>query len=161
VDYLSDVHQLELDAFPIPDVNEIGEKQDEEQMGRLLQLVLGIAIHCDGKEGLELCTLYSMPFIRHVAEYIRVIQSMEESVQHVVMAAIQHLLTSCMPHTPVGTSSKEVEELQDEVCCVKNNMLLYIYHELPGNVLLHNHTPLLSSSAVLYTYMHLYCSFSC
>ena len=58
MDYLSDVHQLELDAFPIPDVNEIGEKQDEEQMGRLLQLVLGIAIHCDGKEGLELCTLY-------------------------------------------------------------------------------------------------------
>ena len=52
VDYLSDVHQLELDSFPIPDVNEIGEKQDEEQMGRLLQLVLGIAIHCDGKEGL-------------------------------------------------------------------------------------------------------------
>ena len=50
VDYLSDVHGLELDSF-IPDVNEIGEKQDEEQMGRLLQLVLGIAIHCDGKEG--------------------------------------------------------------------------------------------------------------
>ncbi|XP_065903735.1 protein Hook homolog 3-like [Dysidea avara] len=98
VDYLSDVHQLELDSFPIPDVNEIGEKQDEEQMGRLLQLVLGIAIHCDGKE-----------------EYIRIIQSMEESVQHVVMAAIQHLLTSCMPSTPVGTSSKEVEELQDEL----------------------------------------------
>ena len=43
---------------------------------------------------------------------------MEESVQHIVMAAIQHLLTSCMPSTPVGTSSKEVEELQDEVCCV-------------------------------------------
>ena len=50
VDYLSDVHGLELDSV-IPDVNEIGEKQDEEQMGRLLQLVLGIAIHCDGKEG--------------------------------------------------------------------------------------------------------------
>ena len=50
VDYLSDVHGLELDSF-IPDVNDIGEKQDEEQMGRLLQLVLGIAIHCDGKEG--------------------------------------------------------------------------------------------------------------
>ena len=58
MDYLSDVHQLELDSFPIPDVNEIGEKQDEEQMGRLLQLVLGIAIHCDGKEGLELYATY-------------------------------------------------------------------------------------------------------
>ena len=64
VDYLNDVHGLELDSF-IPDVNEIGEKQSEEQMGRLLQLVLGIAIHCDGKEGknlyLMLVDMHPMP----------------------------------------------------------------------------------------------------
>ena len=42
---------------------------------------------------------------------------MEESVQHVVMAAIQHLLTNCTPATPV-TSSREVEELQGEVFTV-------------------------------------------
>ena len=46
--------------------------------------------------------------------YIQTIRSMEESVQHVVMAAIQHLLTNCTPATPV-TSSREVEELQEEV----------------------------------------------
>ena len=49
-------------------------------------------------------------------------------MQHVVMAAIQHLLTSCMPSTPVGTSSKEVEELQDEVCCsLKNKTFVYTF----------------------------------
>ena len=46
--------------------------------------------------------------------YIQTIRSMEESVQHVVMTAIQHLLTNCTPATPV-TSSREVEELQEEV----------------------------------------------
>lgn len=64
VDYLTDVHGLELDSF-IPDVNEIGEKQDEEQMGRLLQLVLGIAIHCDGKEGLT-SHLFIYPISPHM-----------------------------------------------------------------------------------------------
>ena len=46
--------------------------------------------------------------------YIQTIRSMEESVQHVVMTAIQHLLTNCTPTTPV-TSSRELEELQAEV----------------------------------------------
>lgn len=46
--------------------------------------------------------------------YIQTIRSMEESVQHVVMTAIQHLLSNCTPATPV-TSSRELEELQEEV----------------------------------------------
>ena len=46
--------------------------------------------------------------------YIQTIRSMEESVQHVVMEAIQHLMQNCTPETPV-TSSRELEELQEEV----------------------------------------------
>ena len=43
-------------------------------MGRLLQLILGCAVNCDDKQ-----------------EYIQRIMSMEESVQHVVMNAIQEV----------------------------------------------------------------------
>ncbi len=52
----------------------LGEQNDEGEMGRLLQLILGCAVNCDDKQ-----------------EYIQRIMSMEESVQHVVMNAIQEV----------------------------------------------------------------------
>ena len=106
----------------IPDMNEIGEKQNEEQMGRLLQLVLGIGIHCDGKEGLILYLVFldMCPMPACLVGYIQTIRSMEESVQHVVMEAIQHLMQNYTPETPI-TSSRELEELQEEVAmCIVN-----------------------------------------
>uniref|UniRef100_A0A9J8C8B4 Hook microtubule-tethering protein 2 n=1 Tax=Cyprinus carpio carpio TaxID=630221 RepID=A0A9J8C8B4_CYPCA len=60
----------------VPDVCLIGEMGDVTELGRLLQLVLGCAVSCDQKQ-----------------EHIQQIMTLEESVQHVVMAAIQELLT--------------------------------------------------------------------
>uniref|UniRef100_A0A673IY34 HOOK N-terminal domain-containing protein n=1 Tax=Sinocyclocheilus rhinocerous TaxID=307959 RepID=A0A673IY34_9TELE len=60
----------------VPDVCLIGEMGDVTELGRLLQLVLGCAVSCDQKQ-----------------EHIQQIMTLEESVQHVVMTAIQELLT--------------------------------------------------------------------
>uniref|UniRef100_A0A8C2C694 Hook microtubule tethering protein 2 n=1 Tax=Cyprinus carpio TaxID=7962 RepID=A0A8C2C694_CYPCA len=60
----------------VPDVCLIGEMGDGTELGRLLQLVLGCAVSCDHKQ-----------------EHIQQIMTLEESVQHVVMTAIQELLT--------------------------------------------------------------------
>ena len=51
-----------------------GEQSDEGELGRLLQLILGCAVNCEDKQ-----------------EYIQRIMSMEESVQVVVMNAIQEV----------------------------------------------------------------------
>jgi protein HOOK3 len=51
-----------------------GEHSDHGELGRLLQLILGCAVNCTEKQ-----------------EYIQRIMSMEESVQHVVMTAIQEV----------------------------------------------------------------------
>ncbi|XP_045847653.1 protein Hook homolog 2 isoform X9 [Meles meles] len=60
----------------LPDVSLIGEFSDPEELGKLLQLVLGCAISCEKKQ-----------------EHIQRIMKLEESVQHVVMEAIQELMT--------------------------------------------------------------------
>uniref|UniRef100_A0A8C3ATR3 Hook microtubule tethering protein 3 n=1 Tax=Cyclopterus lumpus TaxID=8103 RepID=A0A8C3ATR3_CYCLU len=61
-----------IDDFTLPDVNLIGEHSDAAELGRMLQLILGCAVNCEQKQ-----------------EYIQTIMMMEESVQHVVMTAIQ------------------------------------------------------------------------
>lgn len=58
----------------IPNINEIAEKQDPKQLARLLQLILGCAVNCTKK---------------HV--YIEAILELEETVQQVVMKAIQEV----------------------------------------------------------------------
>ncbi|CAH3194410.1 unnamed protein product [Porites evermanni] len=75
-DYYTEVLTMDISGFPMPDVNAIVENLNISELGRLLQLVLGCAVNCEDKQ-----------------EYIQVIMSMEESVQHVVMMAIQELLT--------------------------------------------------------------------
>ncbi|CAH3028392.1 unnamed protein product [Porites evermanni] len=67
---------MDISGFPMPDVNAIVENLNISELARLLQLVLGCAVNCEDKQ-----------------EYIQIIMSMEESVQHVVMMAIQELLT--------------------------------------------------------------------
>lgn len=52
----------------------LAESTDETELSRLLQLVLGCAVSCDRKQF-----------------YIEHIISMEESVQHVLMNAIQEV----------------------------------------------------------------------
>jgi len=73
VDYLKDVTGMQLAEFPVPDVNKVVEG-DKGHVGRLLQLILGVAINC-GKQ----------------TEHIQMIMEMEEEVQRVVMMAIQEL----------------------------------------------------------------------
>uniref|UniRef100_A0A8C1WSG7 Hook microtubule tethering protein 2 n=1 Tax=Cyprinus carpio TaxID=7962 RepID=A0A8C1WSG7_CYPCA len=76
MEYYHDVLGQQVCDEHVPDVCLIGEMGDVTELGRLLQLVLGCAVSCDQKQ-----------------EHIQQIMTLEESVQHVVMAAIQELLT--------------------------------------------------------------------
>uniref|UniRef100_A0A3B5LFH2 Protein Hook homolog 3 n=1 Tax=Xiphophorus couchianus TaxID=32473 RepID=A0A3B5LFH2_9TELE len=83
LDYYQEVLGQHINDFTLPDVNLIGEHSDAAELGRMLQLILGCAVNCEQKQ-----------------EYIQTIMVMEESVQHVVMTAIQEL-------------KKTIEELND------------------------------------------------
>uniref|UniRef100_A0A3B5RE91 Hook microtubule-tethering protein 1 n=1 Tax=Xiphophorus maculatus TaxID=8083 RepID=A0A3B5RE91_XIPMA len=66
----------DISYFPLPDVSRVAEHAEPVEMGRLLQLILGCAVRCEQQQ-----------------EYIQIIMTMEESVQHVVMKAIQEVGT--------------------------------------------------------------------
>ncbi|XP_062456676.1 protein Hook homolog 3 isoform X6 [Rhea pennata] len=74
LDYNHEILGQQINDFTLPDVNLIGEHSDAAELGRMLQLILGCAVNCEQKQ-----------------EYIQTIMMMEESVQHVVMTAIQEL----------------------------------------------------------------------
>lgn len=82
LEYYQEVLELELRNFPLPDCSAIGEKDDPENLGILLQLVLGCAVHCDEKE-----------------EHIRKIMGLEEHIQTGVMQCIQELMDCEIPRT--------------------------------------------------------------
>ncbi|KAM8824896.1 protein Hook homolog 2 isoform 2-T2 [Synchiropus picturatus] len=75
LEYYHDVLGHQVAEEHLPDVNLIGEMGDVTELGKLVQLVLGCAVSCDKKE-----------------EQIQQIMTLEESVQHVVMTAIQEIL---------------------------------------------------------------------
>uniref|UniRef100_A0A3B4DLP8 Calponin-homology (CH) domain-containing protein n=1 Tax=Pygocentrus nattereri TaxID=42514 RepID=A0A3B4DLP8_PYGNA len=74
VDYYNEVLNQQISGFPLPDLVRVAEHADPVELGRLLQLILGCAVKCDRKQ-----------------EYIQIIMTLEESVQHVVMTAIQEV----------------------------------------------------------------------
>ncbi|XP_039984580.1 protein Hook homolog 1 isoform X2 [Xiphias gladius] len=76
VDYYNEVLVQEISDFPFPDLAKMTEHSDPVELGRLLQLILGCAVRCERKQ-----------------EYIQIIMTLEESVQHVVMTAIQELMS--------------------------------------------------------------------
>ncbi|KAM5239190.1 LOW QUALITY PROTEIN: protein Hook homolog 2 [Ctenodactylus gundi] len=80
VEYSQDVLGHPVSEQHLPDVNLIGEFSDPSELGKLLQLVLGCAISCEKKQ-----------------EHIQRIMTLEESVQHIVMEAIQELMTKDTP----------------------------------------------------------------
>nr|XP_012645856.1 protein Hook homolog 2 isoform X4 [Microcebus murinus] len=80
VEYSQDVLAHPVSGQHLPDVSLIGEFSDPAELGKLLQLVLGCAISCEKKQ-----------------EHIQRIMTLEESVQHVVMEAIQELMTKDTP----------------------------------------------------------------
>ncbi|XP_058509844.1 protein Hook homolog 2-like isoform X2 [Solea solea] len=76
MEYYHDVLGHQVSDEHLPDVNLIGEMGDVTELGKLVQLVLGCAVSCEKKQ-----------------EQIQQIMTLEESVQHVVMTAIQELLS--------------------------------------------------------------------
>ncbi|XP_030793972.1 protein Hook homolog 3 isoform X4 [Rhinopithecus roxellana] len=80
LDYNHEILGQQINDFTLPDVNLIGEHSDAAELGRMLQLILGCAVNCEQKQ-----------------EYIQAIMMMEESVQHVVMTAIQELMSKESP----------------------------------------------------------------
>ncbi|XP_049601966.1 protein Hook homolog 2 [Syngnathus scovelli] len=76
LEYYHDVLGHQVLEEHLPDVNLIGEMGDITELGKLVQLVLGCAVSCEKKQ-----------------EQIQQIMTLEESVQHVVMTAIQELLS--------------------------------------------------------------------
>ncbi|XP_061567120.1 protein Hook homolog 2-like [Cololabis saira] len=75
LEYYHDVLGHQVSDRHLPDINLIGEMGDVTELGKLVQLVLGCAVSCEKKQ-----------------EQIQQIMTLEESVQHVVMTAIQELL---------------------------------------------------------------------
>ncbi|KAL0993059.1 hypothetical protein UPYG_G00102710 [Umbra pygmaea] len=75
MEYYHDVLGHQVADKHLPDISLIGECGDVTELGKLVQLVLGCAVSCEKKQ-----------------EQIRQIMTLEESVQHVVMTAIQELL---------------------------------------------------------------------
>ncbi|XP_051904742.1 protein Hook homolog 2-like isoform X1 [Hippocampus zosterae] len=76
LEYYHDVLGHQVSEEHLPDVSLIGEMGDVTELGKLVQLVLGCAVSCEKKQ-----------------EQIQQIMTLEESVQHVVMTAIQELLS--------------------------------------------------------------------
>ncbi|XP_062858195.1 protein Hook homolog 1 [Trichomycterus rosablanca] len=76
VDYYNEILSQHISGFPLPDLVSLAEQADPVELGRLLQLILGCAVKCERKQ-----------------EYIQIIMTLEESVQHVVMTAIQELMS--------------------------------------------------------------------
>merc|ERR1719481_594635 len=85
VDYLKDVAGMPLTHFPLPDLNAVVDC-DPGHLGRLLQLILGVAINCAQQ-----------------AHYIQAIMEMEEEVQRDVMMATQEL---------TGANTQSIQSLQ-------------------------------------------------
>ncbi|KAJ8338911.1 hypothetical protein SKAU_G00356970 [Synaphobranchus kaupii] len=137
LDYNHEILGQQINDFTLPDVTLIGEHSDSAELGRMLQLILGCAVNCEQKQ-----------------EYIQTIMMMEESVQHVVMTAIQELMSK---ETPVmaGNDSyvdldrqlkKTVEDLNDALAtkeeiaqrCHELDMQVAALQEEKGSLLAEN-----------------------
>ncbi|XP_038650272.1 protein Hook homolog 1 isoform X2 [Scyliorhinus canicula] len=94
LDYYHEVLGQQIaDSFH-PDLNLIVEHVDIVELGRLLQLILGCAVNCEKKQ-----------------EHIQNIMTLEESVQHNVMTAIQELMSKELAGT-FGTEASGDLDLQ-------------------------------------------------
>ncbi|KAM4837221.1 protein Hook homolog 3 isoform 2-T2 [Thomomys bottae] len=95
LDYNHEILGQQINDFTLPDVNLIGEHSDAAELGRMLQLILGCAVNCEQKQ-----------------EYIQAIMMMEESVQHVVMTAIQELMSK---ESPVSSGNDAYVDLDRQL----------------------------------------------
>ncbi|KAM4739906.1 protein Hook homolog 1 [Anableps anableps] len=101
VDYYNEVLAQDISYFPLPDVSRVAEHAEPVEMGRLLQLILGCAVRCEQQQ-----------------EHIQIIMTMEESVQHVVMKAIQELMkkdnASALGTELSGDPEQQVKKLLED-----------------------------------------------
>uniref|UniRef100_A0A8C8F4B9 Calponin-homology (CH) domain-containing protein n=1 Tax=Oncorhynchus tshawytscha TaxID=74940 RepID=A0A8C8F4B9_ONCTS len=95
LEYYHDVLGHQVADLHLPDINLIGEFGDVTELGKLVQLVLGCAVSCEKKQ-----------------EQIQQIMTLEESVQHVVMTAIQEPLL----HATLSGSLSASPPLTMSVC---------------------------------------------
>ncbi|XP_036378073.1 protein Hook homolog 1 [Megalops cyprinoides] len=102
VDYYNEVLAQQISDFPLPDLVQVAEHSDPVELGRLLQLILGCAVKCERKQ-----------------EYIQIIMTLEESVQHVVMTAIQELMSKeTMAHfgaEPLGDVELQLKKAMEDI----------------------------------------------
>uniref|UniRef100_A0A673G6S9 Protein Hook homolog 1 n=1 Tax=Sinocyclocheilus rhinocerous TaxID=307959 RepID=A0A673G6S9_9TELE len=98
VDYYNELLAQKITDFPLPDLALVVEQFDQVELGRLLQLILGCAVKCDRKQ-----------------EYIQIIMTLEESVQHVVMTAIQELKKALEDLTEVMAEKEELAQRCQEL----------------------------------------------
>ncbi|XP_018116266.1 protein Hook homolog 1 isoform X2 [Xenopus laevis] len=92
VDYYHEFLDQHISEYLLPNLNQIADHSDATEMGRLLQLILGCAVNCEKKQ-----------------EHIQVIMTLEESVQHVVMTAIQELMSKETLESPTADLSGDLE----------------------------------------------------
>uniref|UniRef100_A0AAR2KWH9 Calponin-homology (CH) domain-containing protein n=1 Tax=Pygocentrus nattereri TaxID=42514 RepID=A0AAR2KWH9_PYGNA len=99
---MAQVLNQQISGFPLPDLVRVAEHADPVELGRLLQLILGCAVKCDRKQ-----------------EYIQIIMTLEESVQHVVMTAIQELMSKeSMAHfgtEPPGDVDQQLKKALEDL----------------------------------------------
>lgn len=95
LDYHVEILGQQITDFKMPDVNEIAERHHPDQLGRLLQLILGCAVNCDRKQ-----------------EYIEIIMGLETAVQHNVMNAIQELI---MTEVQTSIAPDSLFEINDQL----------------------------------------------
>ena len=92
-----------LSDFPRPEAIRIAEKHDVNELGRLLQLILGCAVNCNDKQ-----------------DYIKQIMCLEESLQQNIMRALQDLESTwqgagaSMSRNSLSIASFDFKLLQEE-----------------------------------------------
>ncbi|BHF81502.1 Protein Hook 3 [Sparganum proliferum] len=97
-------HQVldqQLQSHQLPDVDAIAEDHNTDELFRLLQLVLCVAVNCENKEA-----------------HIQNILHMEESVQRTTMEAIQEVMSELSSSNPPEASFGQ-KPLDDEELAVR------------------------------------------
>nr|XP_057905998.1 protein Hook homolog 2-like isoform X4 [Doryrhamphus excisus] len=93
LEYYHDILGHQVSDEHLPDVTLIGELGDVAELGKLVQLVLGCAVSCEKKQ-----------------EQIQQIMTLEESVQHVVMTAIQELSLALEEKLSLQSETRSLKE---------------------------------------------------
>ncbi|KAL7055508.1 hypothetical protein AAHC03_022522 [Spirometra sp. Aus1] len=99
--FFRQVLDQQLQSHQLPDVNAIAEDHNTDELFRLLQLVLCVAVNCENKE-----------------VHIQDILHMEESVQQTTMEAIQEVMSELSSSNPPEASFGQ-RPLDDEELAVR------------------------------------------